>query len=400
MTKTIEENKQFISITIMLQNHLKAIIASLLIILLADANMNACTGIRLLAKNGGVVYGRTMEWGAYDLHSRVLIIPRNYQFKALTTDGLHGKSYATKYGVVGLDALKTNFISDGMNEKGLAIGLFYHSGYARYPAYIPKDSSQTISSLDVTNYILSQFASVEEVKKGMAKVTVVLPPDIPGVQGAVYDFHWMVTDTTGASIVIEFRDQQMVVYDNPLGVITNNPYYDWHMTNLANYINLSEKPFSSKKMRNTVHGDSLYIKPLGAGTGMLGVPGDYTPPSRFIRAVAWTQTARPLTSAEEAVYETFRILDSFQLPAAPGSSEGSDSNDQKTTGMRSGTQWTTAWNLTDRILNYHTQNNRRVRFLDLKKVSFTTPEGEKPKIRYIPVDAVKEQDKQDITPKS
>lgn len=65
--------------------------------------------------------------------------------------------------------------------------------------------------------------------------------------------------------------------------------------------------------------------------------------------------------------------------------------------MRSSTEWTTAWNLTDRTLNYHTQHNRRVRFLDLKKLSFTSPEKE-PKITYIPLDVVKEQDKDDITP--
>lgn len=377
--------------------HFKSFILVSLIIFLAQFKSNACTGIRLIAKDGGVVYGRTMEWGAFDLNSRILIIPRNYHFKGTTPDGFNGKSYYTKYGVVGLDALHTNLISDGMNEKGLAAGLFYHSGYEQYNEYVKQDSSNTISSLDVVNYILSQFGSVEEVKDGMKKVAVVLHPDIPGITGVCYEVHWMVTDTTGASIVIEYRDHKMVVYNSIPGVITNNPYYDWHLINLSNYINLSQKPFATKTIVNSALQDTLYINPVGAGSGMLGLPGDNTPPSRFVRAVAWIQTARPLCCAEEAVYETFRILDNFQLPLGPGAAEGGGGNIDKTKGMRSSTEWTTAWNLTDRTLNYHTQHNRRVRFLDLKKLSFTSPEKE-PKITYIPLDVVKEQDKDDITP--
>lgn len=383
----------------MIRNYLKSIIALITIILFAQLSADACTGIRLLAKDGGVVYGRTMEWGAFDLHSRVLIIPRGYHFTGITPDGLNGKSYDTKYGIVGLDALETNFIADGMNEKGLAAGLFYHKGFEEYAVYDPKDSSNTISSLDVTTFILSRFATVEEVAQGMKKVNVVLPPPIKGVKGMCYEFHWMVTDTTGASIVIEYRDHKIVAYKNILGVITNDPYYDWHITNLRNYINLSGKSYPARKYTNTIPQDTFYLKQLGEGTGMLGLPGDNTPPSRFVRATAWTQTARPLISAEEAVYETFRILDNFQLPLGPGASEGVDGSVNNTRGMRSSTLWTTAWNLTDRTLNYHTQHNRRVRFLDLKKISFDNRDKE-PKIRYIPLDVVKEQDKDDITPKT
>jgi len=380
----------------MLRNYLKTIMVLFLIVLLATVSAGACTGIRLLAKNGGVVYGRTMEWGAFDLNSRVAIIPRGYLFKGMTPEGFNGKSFQTKYGIVGLDALDRDYMVEGMNERGLAAGIFYHHNYAIYPNYVKKDSSNTISSLDVVNYILSQFTSVKEVTEGMKKVAVILAPQLPGVTGMSYQYHWMVTDTTGASIVIEFRNHKMLIYNNILGVITNNPYYDWHMTNLRNYINLSGKSFPARKYVNTLPQDTFYLTQLGNGTGMLGLPGDNTPPSRFIRAVAWTQTARPLSSAKEAVYETFRILDNFQLPLGPGAAEGGDGNVNRTKGMRSSTLWTTAWNLTDRTLNYHTQHNRRVRYLDLKKISFISKD-KNPKIMHLPLDVVKEQDKDDIT---
>ena len=143
------------------------------VLLLGNFPVNACTGIRLISKDGGVVYGRTMEWGSFDLHSRVAIIPRGYTFTGLTPDGLNGKQYTAKYGTVGLDMIGTDYLGDGMNEKGLAIGMFYHPGFAEYPEYIPSEASNTITAYDVTNYILTQFATVEEVKKGMQDVKVV-----------------------------------------------------------------------------------------------------------------------------------------------------------------------------------------------------------------------------------
>ena len=346
---------------------------------------NACTGIRLIAADKGVVYGRTMEWGKFDLQSRVTIIPRGYSFTGLTPDGENGKKWQAKYGVVGLDMVGQDFIADGMNEKGLAAGLFYHVGFADYPSYEKDKADITITALDVTNYILSRFSTIEEVREGMEKVRVV--PVVQEEIGIPVFAHWMITDPGGNSIVIEFRDGEMVIFENPLGVITNGPTYDWHMTNLRNYINLSQVAFPDKKIIE------LDFAPMGAGSGMIGLPGDNTPPSRFVRAVAWTQTARPTPTSSETVYEVFRILDNFNLPL--GAAEGSD-NSSDLQGMRSSTIWTTAWDLSNHVLNYHTQHNRRVRTLYLDEIDFSDI-GDS--IIHIPLDITKIQDIDDITPK-
>ncbi len=356
------------------------------VLLLGNFPVNACTGIRLISKDGGVVYGRTMEWGSFDLHSRVAIIPRGYTFTGLTPDGLNGKQYTAKYGTVGLDMIGTDYLGDGMNEKGLAIGMFYHPGFAEYPEYIPSEASNTITAYDVTNYILTQFATVEEVKKGMQDVKVV--GVFEKAIGIIIQGHWMVTDASGASIVIEYTKSELKIHDAPLGIITNSPNYDWHVTNLSNYINLSQYSFPTKQI------SGVEIKQIGAGTGMLGLPGDNTPPSRFIRAAAWTQTARDLPTAKEAIYETFRILDNFNLPQGPGAAEGAGESKSDDL-MRSSTIWTTAWNLTDLTLNYHTQHNRRVRTLDIKEIEFSEIGDE---IIHINLDDKKEQDILDITP--
>nr|WP_319394504.1 choloylglycine hydrolase family protein [uncultured Desulfobacter sp.] len=365
-----------------MKNIAKAALPITFMLFLAFSYADACTGIRLKAQDGGVVYGRSMEWGTFDLHSRVAVIPRGFAFQGLTPDGQNGKKWQARYGVVALDMLERDPLTDGINEKGLAVGMFYHPGFAQYSAYDKAKSSQTITALDMVAYILTRYATIDEVKSGLEQVRVV--PVVEEAIGIPVFAHWMVTEPSGKSIVIEYLKGKLTFFDNPLGVITNAPSYDWHMTNLKNYLNLSAVALPTKNI------EAMDFAPLGGGSGMIGLPGDYTPPSRFVRAVAWTQTARPLPDAGEAVYELFRILDNFNLPL--GSAEGSDSAAENLKGMRSSTIWTTAWNLADKKLYFHTQHNRRVRMVDCTKLNFNHK-----KIVHIALDEKKEQDIKEIT---
>ncbi len=362
----------------MLRNYFKSIIVLLLVVLLADANMHACTGIRLTATDGAVVYGRTMEWGAFDLNSRIVVIPQGYEFTGLTPDGNDGKKWNAKYGFVGLDMLGKMIIADGMNEKGLTVGLFYHPGFASYSPYIKEEASNTISGQDVSLYILSQFSTVDEVKAAMNKVRVV--GVLEKTIGKTVDVHYMVTEPSGKSIVIEFTNHKVKIYDDPLGVITNAPGFDWHTINLRNYINLSPVAIPMKKI------DDLDFAPLGAGSGFLGLPGDFTPPSRFIRAVAFSQTARKTADGPDTKTELFRILDNFNVPL--GAAEGSGLAGAKT-GLKSATLYTTAWDTKNLTFYYHTQYNRRVRMLNFSDLDFKPKDG---KVKYYPMDKEKKED--------
>ena len=363
---------------------MNVVIGSMLMFGTHMTTVDAYTGIKLTAEDKGVVYGRSMEWGSFDLISRVTIIPKGKAFTGTTPEGSTGYKWKAKYGVVGLDMLEKETLADGMNEKGLTAGLFYHPGTASYAKFDPAKSDITISAIDIVHFILTQFATVDEVREGMKKVTVV--PVIEAALGISVAAHFMVTDKHDKSIVIEFFEGKTKIYDNPLGVITNAPTYDWHMTNLRNYVNLSSVAIPSQKIND------LDFAPLGAGSGMIGLPGDSTPPSRFVRAVASTQTARPTKTTDETIYEVFRILDNFNL--ALGSAEGSDGGHGSTKGMRSSTIWTTGWDTKNLIFYYHTQHNRRVRKVDLKAIDFSTMGDE---VVHIPLDEKKEQDVKDIT---
>ena len=341
----------------------------------------ACTGITLKSKDGAVVFGRSMEWGTFDLNSRLVVVPRGYEYKSKIGNGKMGHTWKVVYGTVGLDALEKDHILDGMNEKGLSVNVFYHPGFAEYATLNPAKSARTVESMDVCQFLLNTCATVADVKKTLGEVSVVAVVE-PAI-GIAPPIHLIVTEPTGKATIIEFTRGETTFHEAPLGVITNAPNYDWHMTNLRNYLNLSQVALPDKKI------EELNFSPLGGGSGMIGLPGDFTPPSRFVRAVAFTATARPTETGKETMYEVFRILDNFNLPLGSAEGEGNVT----TEGMRSSTIWTTAYDTKNLILQYHTQHNRRIRQVDLKNIDFSKS---KTLVRH-PLDKEKQQDIEDVT---
>jgi choloylglycine hydrolase len=265
----------------------------------------SCTGIQLTAKDGTHINGRTVEFGA-PLDLAGLVIPRQYEFKGTLPDGSTGLVYRSKYAAVGGNAFGAPAIVDGINEKGLSIGMFYFPGYADYAAVTAENKARALSPVDFPNWVITQFASVAEVKAALQSVVVVAttPKGWPGVP----PFHYVVYDKEGNSLVIEPVNGELHTYENPLGVLTNSPTFNWHTTNLSNYINLT--PVNAPGV--TV--DGLKIKQFGEGSGLHGMPGDFTPPSRFIRAAIFASTAIPSANAEQAVFQAFHILNQFDIP--------------------------------------------------------------------------------------
>ena len=360
-----------------------AVAAVLLLAAAITPIADACTGITLRAKDGAIIYGRTMEWGTFDLHSRVAVISRGMAYTGETPDKKPGLSWTAKHGAVAVDGVGKDIVADGMNEKGLTVGAFYHPGFAEYPAYVPAEASKTLGPLDFSTFILTTCATVDEARAAVASVQIA--PVVEEALGFSPPMHYLVTEPSGKAIVIEFTKGKPVIHEAPLGVITNAPNYDWHETNIRNYVNLSPVAIPDKKLSD------LNLKALGGGSGMIGLPGDFTPPSRFVRAVAFSQTARPTPTGDETVYELFRILDNFNVPL--GAAEGGGG--EKTKGMRSSTLWTTAFDTKNLVFYYHTAHNRRVRMVDLKKIDF----GASKEIKRMPMDKAPQQDIEDMTPR-
>ncbi|EAR53307.1 choloylglycine hydrolase-like protein [Photobacterium sp. SKA34] len=267
---------------------------------------SACTGIVLKSDDGIAIPGRTMEFG-FDIQSNIAMVPAGTEIKSLSSDEQKtGLVYKAKYGFGGANALDKNIVVDGMNEKGLYFGAFYFAGEAQFEELTKENQSQAVSSEELGNYILANFKNVAEVKEGLKKITVV-GTFIKEINSFA-PFHYAVTDANGQSVVIEYSKSGLKIFDNKLSVVTNTPAYDWHETHVRNFIGLS--PENTKPI--DINGEQLSA--ISQGTGMVGLPGDYTSPSRFVRAVTFVNSSIPSKNADEAVFRAFHLLNAFDIP--------------------------------------------------------------------------------------
>jgi len=316
----------------------------------------ACTGISLKAGDGAAIRGRTLEFG-FPMQSKVIVIPAGKDFAGTLPDGGKGLVYKSKYAIVGANALGLPVLLDGINDQGLSVGLFYFPGYAKYTDVTPENASHALAGYEFGIWALANFATVDEVREAVKSI-VLVPTPAPGLgspQGAVPGAHFFLQDKTGKSLVVEPVDGTLKVYDAPLGVMTNTPTYDWHMTNLANYINLSVKDVESAKV------GPVTINAFGAGAGLAGLPGDFTPPSRFVRAVIFSQSAAPNATADDAVLSAFHILNQFDIP------KGSLLNSAGGETLNEITEWTSVADLKNLRWYFRTFEDQSIHMVDLKQ---------------------------------
>jgi choloylglycine hydrolase len=292
-------------------------------------------------------------------------VPRGYEFTGQTPLG-DGKKWAAKYGAAGVIVFGNLGIMDGINEKGLAIGAFYFPTEAQYTETTPENQSRSFSSIDFSNWILTSFASVDEVRAAIERgEAVVAPTLLPGWPQQVQPFHWVVYDKSGKSLVIEPVGGKLVLSDNPLGILTNSPTFDWHMTNLRNYIALNPRDVPPVKI------DGATFQSFGMGNGMLGLPGDFTPPSRFVRAAVFSATAFPAPDSDEGVLKGFHLLNNFDIPVgvARTKEDGQQAADQ--------TLFTAMRDPQNLRMYYKTYDDQTIRMVDLTKFDLDAKEVKK-----------------------
>ena len=311
----------------------------------------ACTGISLTAADNSYVQARTIEWAYGALKSEYVIIPRGEKLQSYTPTGMNGMLYTARYGTVGLAVVEKEFIAEGNNEAGLSAGLFFFPRYGGYAPYDAAKDDLTIADLQVVQWMLTQFATIDEIKAAVRKVRIV------GLERSAV-VHWRIGEPSGRQVVMEIVDGKVHFYENAVGVLTNAPGYEWQVANLENYVNL--RPGSASNY--TLGGVTL--EPLGGSSAMLGLPGDFTPPSRFVRAAFFRNSAPQRSDGLQTVLQCFHILNNFDVPIAM--ENPSEKN------LPSATQWTSAIDLTARKVYYKTAYNNSIRCIDLSTIDFTT----------------------------
>ena len=332
----------------------------------------ACTSFTLASADGGRVYGRTMEFGLA-LRSQFIVVPHKLSLVGTGPDGAPGSGLAwtTKYGIVGTNGLDLPVVIDGVNEAGLGGGLLFFPGAALFQDVPQTEAKNSIASYELLLYTLSSFATVAEVKAGLPKIMV--NRSLQVVFKAPGPLHMTLHDAQGNSLVVEYIGGALKMYDNPGSVMTNAPAFDWHMTNLANYLNVSDQQPPNRAL------SGLVLTPPSSGSGMLGLPGDMSSPARFVRAFFFTGTAPPSATTEAAVNNAFHVLNNFDIP--PGTIRTSAGN--QAGGGVDGyevTEWMAVSDLTHRRFYLRSYGNSQTRMIDLNRAGM---DGKT--IRLIPI---------------
>ncbi len=317
---------------------------------------DACTGITLKSKDNATIVARTMDWSGAEMNNMYTVVPRGHAQQSLLPDGtMNGLSFISLYGYAGLAVEQPEFIIDGTNEAGLSAALFYFPNYGEYQEYNESDKDISLADFQVVSWILSRFSSIDQVKAAINNVRII------NVDPSASTVHWRITEPNGRQVVMEIVNGVPNFYENEIGILTNSPGFKWHTTNLNNYVNLHPGGAGP-----TAFGP-INLRAFGAGSGFLGLPGDFTPPSRFVRAAFLKTYSLQQDTANKAVEQSFHILNNFDVPLGVQFAVGKAPND-----MPSATQWTISTDLANRVIYYHTMYNRTIRSIDLKEIDFAT----------------------------
>jgi len=279
----------------------------------------ACTAVDMMAADKTVIAGRTMEW-AFDMHWTLTSLPKGTKLtlaapKAL---GLPAHEVETLYPVVGIGAaiIPENPLLEGQNSEGLGMSGNFLPGFTTYQTVTTEDKNY-VEILTFGAWALGRFANVRDLRAALEETKVwsnasaATGPTPPLI-------HFVFTDRSGASIVVEYVKGQVQIHDNVAHVLTNAPTYDWHLDNIRNYLSLSTVGVGSRQI------GSVNVTAIGQGGGLVGLPGDYTPPSRFVRAAFLRHGIAPAETGEEAAESVAHILNTVDIPIGVAQSKAED----------------------------------------------------------------------------
>lgn len=271
-----------------------------------------CTAMMVTDVDGIAYYGRTMEMPfETPVPSSLTYIPRGTQVSSLTPSGTQGLSFNTSYSIIGMtlsaipDAILP-LVVDGMNDQGL--GFSANAMMPSAAAPVGSNPAKILSGNDFGTWILGNHQTVNEVKAALSSesVQVWLPP-MPILGNVPMPLHYSVFDKAGNGLVIEFVNNKLNVYDNPVGVLTNGPEFPWHLQNLNNYT------FTNVDQNSGQLG-KLKLKTVDAGIALSGLPSAQTSTGRFVKGAFYVNYVQKGKTPEDAVNLLSHIMNNFDRP--------------------------------------------------------------------------------------
>lgn len=287
--------------------------------------------------------GRTLDY-EFSYGEEITVMPRNFPLSFR-----HGGGTDRHYAIIGMAHVADGYpmFYDAVNEKGLGMAGLNFAASARYSE--PEDGKQNVAQFEFIPWVLSQFASLGQARSAIEKINLV---------GTTYDsrypaakMHWIIADKSGA-ITVEPTESGLKIYDNAPGVLTNEPPFDMQLFNLNNYMRLSprqpENSFS----------DALNLGTYSRGMGGLGLPGDLSSMSRFVRAAFTKLNSLSGSGEAESVGQFFHILGSVEQ--VRGCCEVAQDKYEITI-------YTSCFNADKGVYYYTTYNNRRITAVDMHR---------------------------------
>lgn len=288
-------------------------------------------------------FGRTLDY-EFSYGDEITIMPRNFPFRFLEK-GICD----THYAMIGMACVMDGYplYYDAVNEKGLGMAGLNFVGNAVYRRR--EEGKDNIAQFEFIPWILCQCATVKEARKFLSQINITNIPfsdKLPLAQ-----LHWILSDRE-ESVVIESVEAGLKVYDNPVGVLTNNPPFDMQMAALRNYMALSVKP-----PKNTF-APGLTLEPYSRGMGAIGLPGDLSSQSRFVRAAFVKMNSASRDGEKESVSQFFHILNSVDQQR--GCCELED-------GQCEFTIYTSCCNTDQGVYYYTSYDNHQITAVDMHK---------------------------------
>lgn len=256
-----------------------------------------CTSIAF--SKGGFCFGRNMDI-EYDFGGQTVIVPRNFPFKFRKAGEL-----SSHYAIVGTAAVAEGYplFADGMNEHGLCMaGLSFPESV--YPDEVPsREWQRTVSPFELIPWVLGKCATLGDARALLKETAIIAIPFSESLP--LTPLHWHIADENG-SIAVECTADGMRVYDDPAGVLTNSPALPFHLTNMRQYLSLTPAYPESRF--------GMELSPFGRGFGGIGLPGDLSPASRFVRAAFYLHNSPEEQNELRPISQVFHVLDSVSMP--------------------------------------------------------------------------------------
>ncbi len=236
---------------------------------------------------------------SFDFDRKIVVVPRNYlfQFKEVLACENH-------YAIMGAAMVVNDspLFAEAVNEKGLYVAGLNFPNMAQYNK--PMKNKNNISVVEVIPYILCHSSNVVEAREQLNQMNITDTPFMPDLP--IPTLHFMISDKN-SSIVIECTKTGMHIYENKTGVLTNNPSFDMQMHNLNNYMHLT-----NKNPINTMT-DEVELYHYCVGMGALGLPGDFSSQSRFVKAYFLKANAVAPQNEASSIAEMFHILGAVSM---------------------------------------------------------------------------------------